>query len=312
MSEKTVSHGESTLSKVLKLAALAVVVVLCVLVIRPVLTNPETFQESIDYLNEKKQNAIMISMGSASASFIVSMIPDDTGTPIATELAKMSSYILFVISAILLEKYLLTAIGLFATCVIMPIACLCGAFAVLSTDENKRRFREFAIRFLVLAICIVQIIPIACICGQTIESANKASIDAAMEDAKNANEIVDSIPEEYKGKNIFEKVGEFFSGLWKSASDAYDWANTVLSNFLSSVSVMIVTTIAIPILILLFYIWIIHMLTRKDFTGSVITMVSGWFLRKKQPAENTTGEAASGDSGPENADQEKENKENIE
>ena len=108
MSEITVSPGRSTLFTVLKLVALALVVILCVFVIRPVLTNPSTFQDAIDYLDEKKQNATTISMGTANASFIISMIPDDAGTPVAGELAKLSSYILFVLSTIMLEKYLLT------------------------------------------------------------------------------------------------------------------------------------------------------------------------------------------------------------
>ena len=296
MSEKTASPGRNTLFTVLKLVALAIVVVLCVFVIRPILTNPSTFQEQIDYLNEKKQNAIMISMGTANASFIISMMPDDTGTPVAGELAKLSSYILFVISTILLERYLLTALGFFATCVVVPIGCLCAAFAVLSKSQNKEKFREFAIRFLVLAICVVQIIPVACICGKAIESANKASIDAAMEDARNANEIVQSLPKEKDNKGIFEKIEEFFSDLWKSATEAYEWAKSVLSNFITSVAVMVVTTIAIPIGILIFYIWIIHVLTRKDFSDAIAGMVSGWFHRKDRRDESGAGESAPGES----------------
>ena len=58
-------------------------------------------------------------------------------------------------------------------------------------------------RFIVLAICVMQIIPVACVCGRAIEDANRASIEAAMEDARTANEIVESIPENNKDKNIF-------------------------------------------------------------------------------------------------------------
>ena len=286
MREQTVSPGRRRLYTALKLAALALVVVLCVLVIRPALTSPSSFRTSRDYLDGKKQNAMMISLGTASASFIVSMIPDDTGTPIASELARLSSYLLFVLSAILLERFLLSALGFFATCVIMPIACLCGAFAALSKGENRQKFRQYAIRFLVLAVCLVQIIPVACVSGQAIENANRASIEAAIEDAQEANEIVESIPEEQRDKNIFDKVADFFSGIWDSASDAYEWAKSVLSSFLSSVSVIIVTTVAIPVMILVFYIWIVRILTRKDFTGALITMVSGWFGKNGDGSEN--------------------------
>jgi len=221
-----------------------------------------------------------ISLGTGSASFIVSALPNDMGTPIAAELAKLAEYILFVISAILLERYLLTALGFLATSVIMPLACLFGAFAVFSKGENRKKFRILFIRFVVLAIFLVQILPVACVCGQGIEAINRTSIEAAMDDAKKANEMIESIPEEAKKKNVFDKIEEFFSGLWDSAKEAYDWAKTVLSHFLSSTAVMIVTTIAIPIMILLFYLWVVRLLTHKDLIGSVISMVSGWFSRE--------------------------------
>ena len=275
MNETPVSPGRRKLYAALKLTALALVVALCVLVLRPVLTDPATFTGTLEYLDEKKQNAMMISLGSTSASFIVTMIPDDTGTPIANELAQLSGYLLFVLSAILLERYLLTALGFLATCIVMPLACGFGALAVLAHGKNKQKFREYAVRFVILAVCVVQIIPVGCVCGREIERANAASIDAALTDARNANEIVKSIPEDQQNKNIFEKVGDFFSGLWSSATEAYEWAKSVLGNFLSSVAVMLVTTVAIPVLILLCYVWLIRLLTRRDFTASLISLFSG-------------------------------------
>ena len=278
--EKTVSPGRGKLFAVLKLIALVTAAVMCVMVVRPILTNPATFQNSIDYLEGKKQNALKISLGTGSASFIVSALPNDTGTPIAEELAKLANYILFVISAILLERYLLTALGFLASAVIMPLACLFGAFAVFSKGENRKKFRILFIRFVILAVFLVQILPVACACGQGIEAINRTSIEAAMEDAETANEIIESIPEDTKKKTLFDKVEEFFTGLWNNAKDAYDWAKTVLNHFLSATAVMIVTTIAIPIMILMFYLWVVRLLTHKDMIGSVVSMVTEWFSRE--------------------------------
>ena len=83
MNDSLAAPKQSTLKKGIKLLLLALIVALSVFVARPFLTNPATYGKSMDYLDEKKQNAMMISLGSASASFIVTMIPDDTGTPIA-------------------------------------------------------------------------------------------------------------------------------------------------------------------------------------------------------------------------------------
>ena len=279
MSESLIPPKQSRIKTGLKLLLLALIIVISICVIRPILTKPSTYSQTIAYLDEKKQNAMMISLGSTSASFIVTMIPDDTGTPIAGELAKLSSYLLFVMSAILLERYLITALGFMSTCIIIPIACLMGGFAVFAQQKNKQKFKEYTVKFMIFAICIIQIIPIGCLCGREIERANAASIEAALADAENANEIVQSIPEDKQNKNIFEKVGDFFSGIWNNAAEAYEWAKSVLSNFLSSVAVMLITTIAIPILIFLCYIWLIKVLTKHDLTVSLISFIDNFIYR---------------------------------
>ena len=93
-----------------------------------------------------------------------------------------------------------------------------------------------------------------------------------MTNAREANSIVDQIPEGEK-QNIFGKVGEFFTNIWNSANQAYDWAKTVLANYLSSVAVMLVTTIAVPIILLLAFIWTVKYLTRKDFAALILSSI---------------------------------------
>ena len=55
-----------------------------------------------------------------------------------------------------------------------------------------------------------------------------------------------------------------------SATKAYEWAKTVLSNYMSSVAVMLVTTIAIPILMLFCFLWLVKFLTKRDFVIAVV------------------------------------------
>ena len=81
---------------------------------------------------------------------------------------------------------------------------------------------------------------------------------------------VESMPEDARDKNVFDHIGDFFSGLWKSATGAYEWAKTTLNNFMRSVAVMLVTTIAIPILIALCFLWAVKFLTKRDFVMAVV------------------------------------------
>ena len=256
--------------KILVIVILLTAALLCIFVLRPILSSKDTYAGSIAFLEERLANTNKLILGSGSASFIMSMFPEDTGTPIANELAKLSSHLLLITSSILLERYLITAIGLAACIIIFPAACLFGIAAVAATrKENRRKLAEHAIRMCVFGICFILIIPLGCACGQTIEELNRDSINRAMAIAEEANSIVEQIPETEE-KNIFGKVKDFFSDIWSSATQAYDWGKSVLSNYMSSVSVMLVTTIAIPIMILLAFIWAIIFLTRKDFARMLL------------------------------------------
>lgn len=261
---------EKVLPKVLKLLALAAVIALLLTVVHPIMVKQSTYQSAFDYLEEKMGNATMISLGVTSASFVISLIPDDAGSAIANELAEYAGYMLIVISAIFLERYLLTTIGFISSSFILPLACLIAGLAVIARSQNRLKFKEYAFRLLIFGICIAMVIPAGCYCGQMIEKANSASIQAALDDARTANEIMESIPEDEQSKSIFDKVGDFFSGLWKSATEAYDWAKTRLSHFMASVAVMLVTTIVIPILIFFCFLWLVKFLTKRDFVIALV------------------------------------------
>ena len=256
--------------KLIRIVLLVIAIVLLMTVIRPVLSSQSTYKHCTEYLDEKLENAKMLTLGSASASFIISLLPDDTGSAIADRLSELSGYLLLVVSAIFLEKSLLTAIGMVSSAFILPLACVFAIFAIRSQTGNRIKYKEYAYRLLIFGICMVLIIPLGCFFGQEIEKTNAESIEKALNDARNANEIVKSLPEDGQNKNVFDRIGDFFSGIWKSATDAYEWAKTVLSNFMSSIAVMLVTTVVMPLLIVLCFLWLIKFLTKRDFILGVI------------------------------------------
>ena len=272
-----------------KLFLVAVAFVLILTVARPFLTDQRTYEAQTQYLDAKLKNANMITLGCGSASFVVSMLPEDAGTAISNELAKFTGYLLLVISAIFLEKYLLVTIGWVSTAIAL-LSCVFMIISILAVSGNKTKWKEYALRTLIFSICIACVIPLGCYCGQAIEDANRESINRALENAGNANEIVDSMPLE-DDKNFFQKVGDFFAGLWDSAKQAYEWAKSVLNSFMAAIAVMMVTTIAIPVLIFFAFIWAIKFLTKRDFVVAVVGFADSFAektrkrLIRKNPAE---------------------------
>ena len=81
-------------------------------------------QGSLKALQEKQTTVLELSAASASASAAITLIPGDTAEPIADKLADLSSHFLLVLSAIFLEKYLLTITGTVTFSILIPAACL--------------------------------------------------------------------------------------------------------------------------------------------------------------------------------------------
>jgi len=85
-------------------------------------STPEFHEQSIQYLD--KNTVMTLAVSSAAISTSITILPGDTGTPIANDLADLSSKFLLVLGAIYLEKYALTLTCMVIFKYIIPILCL--------------------------------------------------------------------------------------------------------------------------------------------------------------------------------------------
>ena len=72
---------------------------------------PESHQATITSLDEKKNTVMELTMATTATSAVITLLPGDIGTPIAEKVADLSGYLLIVLCAIFLEKYLVTITG---------------------------------------------------------------------------------------------------------------------------------------------------------------------------------------------------------
>ena len=93
-------------------------------VVGNIASNPQNHQKAIKYLDQKKANVLKLTALSTASSTAITMIPGDTATPIATKLADLTSWFLLILCTIFLEKYLLTITGYAAFKILIPIALL--------------------------------------------------------------------------------------------------------------------------------------------------------------------------------------------
>ena len=255
-------------------------------VIEKYASSPDTYKKTIASLDEKKTTVMELTAATTTTSALITLLPGDIGTPIAEKIADLSGYLLIVLCAVFLEKYLVTITGYAAFKIFIPAACI--LFAGNTFLEN-RSIDKLARRLLVFGLCIFLVVPASVKVSNLIENTYQSQIDATLEDAKSTQEILEentqAQKEEYETPTQ-QETG--LTGLWDKAKDtissARDSVTTAVENvtvsseelvqklqdslnhFVEAVAVMLITSCVIPILVLLVFFWLIKVLLDVDIS----------------------------------------------
>lgn len=282
---------------------LLLVAILSVTVIGKYASAPENHQKTIASLDEKKQKVMELTAASTVTSALITLLPGDTATPIAEKMADVSGYLLIVLCAIYLEKYLVTITGYVAFTYLIPAACVLW---ILNLFFANATVRKLAAKLAVFGIAIFLVVPASVKISDLIGDTYQAQIEATIEDAKSTQNILEnSDPGNDTGEaeigtgtteaataNTQEKTNSE-SG---SVSNIFDWAkdafssakdsvaNVVenvtisteelvqkvensLNHFIEAVAVMIITSCVIPMLVLLLFFWMVKIVLDVDLSG---------------------------------------------
>lgn len=249
-------------SNIAKISALLLLGVLSFCWAAPFMTQPEIYQRSIDSLQAKQETVLELTAASTAASAAITLLPGDTATPIADKLADLSGYFLIVLCAIFLEKYLLTITAGAAFRLLFPLACL---LLIAYVFRGRKLFAMLAVKLICFGVAIMLIIPASVYVSDTIENTYSASINAAIESAKTtvkeaeAAESAASGQEETTGlSGLLSKVTD---GISKAAAETVGRFKQVLNNLIEALAVMLVTSCLIPILVILFFLWLVKLIT---------------------------------------------------
>jgi len=159
-------------------------------------------------------------MGSSTAaSAAISILPGDICTPIAQELAQISSYFVIVLCALYLEKFLLTVIGFLSCYIIIPVACfIFVADVFLDRDYLKAAWKKL----LVFGIAIILIIPTSVFISDRINDAYGKDIATIIDDAKEKTEAIQGDLDEAEKETAEGSSDEASEASDSSASDDKD------------------------------------------------------------------------------------------
>ena len=227
---------------------LLLVAILSITVIGKYASSPENHQKTIASLDEKKQTVMELTAASTVTSALITLLPGDTATPIAEKMADVSGYLLVVLCAIYLEKYLVTITGYVAFTYLIPIACGLWIFNLIFANATVRKL---AAKLAVFGLAISLVVPASVKISDLIGDTYQAQIEATIEDAKNTQNILENSGVVDDDTNATEttvigtteasgtvtgNVQEKDNNNSGSASNIFDWAKDAISGAKDSVA----------------------------------------------------------------------------
>lgn len=214
-------------------------------VLTEITTSKEMFKGIIEVLNQKSKNVLGLTATTAATSTAITLIPDDVGLPIANEIANFSSWLLIITCAIQLEKFLVISMGYVSFGILVPISCFSGI--VYQFNKNEL-FKKFALKFFVFAIVLFLLIPASVGVTQI--------IDKSVEELNGLYEpIQEEIIEETEDKGFWDKL---VSKAEDTVEKALKKAENTLNKLVNEIAALVVTSIVIPVLVFLLFVWLIN------------------------------------------------------
>ncbi len=274
--------------KVIISVLLIIGILVSVFVISPRMSKPETYQKTIQKLNEKQTTVLEMTAAASGASLALGAVPGDATTPIANKVIDMAGYFVIILSVIILEKYFLTIGGYLAFTWILPIAM--GLF-IISLYFRRGILHHLAAKLLLLGLAIITIVPLSVKVTEIVEKTNEVSINTTMESFKEIQKEVEETTEvdpseltteesestgpfsvindmREKVENVVEdtkqKLEETANSITQLSKEAIQKAKDVMNDFVEIVVIMLVTTCGIPILTLVMMVWIVKTLLGLD------------------------------------------------
>ena len=230
------------------IAALVIIAILSMPIVSGFASSPETYADTIASLDEKKITVMELTAATLAASTALSAVPGDATTPAANQIADLSTYLMIVVCAIFLEKFLLTVIGHIAFTYIVPIACLLGIIYALTGGGF---FKNLGIKLAAFAVVITLIIPVSINISEMMYETHELSVQQTIEAASQTSE---EDGEEKSG------LGALLSKAADNVAKLTETAKNTLNNFIDAIALMIITSCVMPIAVLLLGLWVVKLL----------------------------------------------------
>ena len=231
-------------------------------------------------------------------------IPGDATTPIANKLADVAGYMVIVYAVIIVEKYLLTITGYIAFKILFPIGCVLLAAGNFLKNGWKEFIYRIGIKSIILGVLLWGLVPTSAWMTNMVNEtyAKSYESDFTLEDTEelldegdtSANADKKDEAQETKDKKF--SFSEFLNNAKDKVDDAIDAVGEVateklsvfedgLNRIIEGVAVLLVTTCAIPVLVMLSFTWILKGIMDLKIPSITLQSVPRVSERKRKKTE---------------------------
>ena len=251
-------------------------------------TSVESYRWVIKTLNGLQKKALGLSGTATALATGAAAIPGEAATPIANKLADVAGYMVIVYAVIIVEKYLLTITGYIAFKILFPIGCVLLA----AGNFLKNGWKEWGL------------VPTSAWVTNMVNEnyAKSYEADFTLEDTEelldegdtSANADKKDEAQETKDKkfsfsgflnNAKDKVDDAIDAVGEVATEKLSAFEDGLNRIIEGVAVLLVTTCAIPVLVMLSFTWILKGIMGLKIPSITLQSVPRVSERKRKKTE---------------------------
>ena len=225
--------------------ALVAIAFLSFFVFAPIIEKPQTYAAQIKSLSDKEDTLYSLTAAAAVTSAAIAAVPGDTTSAISDTITDLSLFFVISLSAVFLEKYLITVIGMIGFRILIPVACLLWC---LNSFLRSHILSAWAWRLVIFTVVIMLAIPLSTAMSDKMVEMNKTTIQNTIQDGNLAEKALEETDSKGFFSNVAGAVSSFLGGIGESFKNAGNAVKAKLQNAISSVAVMLIATCVSPII----------------------------------------------------------------
>ena len=258
------------------------VLVLCMLfsllVISPIMTNPALHSHTLSVIDRNKDKAMSLTATVTIGSTALSLLPDDTAAPLASELSDLSTPLLIIVCILYFEQFMFSPLQYIAFGILVPIALGMRIMYVYSARKSTLVLSK---KLLLIALLCAAMIPSSAAITRMVEDTFAMSINGVNEKIAEVSKAFEKII----GGDSNGDILAFISNVAAGIGSVFEFARESLGLLIDGVAILMITSCVIPVITALLFVWGIKTIITgrmENLEDAAVSVISRFpFLKKK-------------------------------